>query len=122
MLLHYAGEHVITIVNANADSHGGHGQGGGGGTILPSTSAKLDLLLVIDNSRGMADKQAVLAEAVPDLVERLVNPLCVDSGGNPSAQQPADPLAACPEPGTARENSPCGPDVGGAFKRPSKSE
>ena len=40
---------------------------------------KIDLLLAIDNSASMADKQAILAEAVPDLVKRLVTPSCVDS-------------------------------------------
>ena len=38
---------------------------------------KIDLLFMIDNSVSMADKQAVLAEAVPDLVRRLVDPNCV---------------------------------------------
>jgi hypothetical protein len=36
---------------------------------------KIDLLFVIDNSISMADKQAILREAVPQLVNRLVNPL-----------------------------------------------
>ncbi len=40
---------------------------------------KIDLLLAIDNSPSMADKQAILASAVPDLVKRLVTPSCVDS-------------------------------------------
>src|SRR3954468_23473312 len=40
--------------------------------------SKIDLLFMIDNSSSMADKQAILAEVVPDLVNRLVNPVCVD--------------------------------------------
>ena len=40
--------------------------------------AKLDLLFMIDNSPSMADKQKILAVAVPDLVERFANPVCVD--------------------------------------------
>jgi hypothetical protein len=39
---------------------------------------KVDVLLMIDNSSSMADKQALLATAVPDLVGRLTNPVCVD--------------------------------------------
>ncbi|HKQ69243.1 MAG TPA: hypothetical protein VJT73_07890, partial [Polyangiaceae bacterium] len=39
---------------------------------------KIDLLFMIDNSSSMADKQALLAKAVPDLVNRLINPVCVD--------------------------------------------
>lgn len=38
---------------------------------------KIDLLFMIDNSISMADKQAILADAVPLLVERLITPLCV---------------------------------------------
>lgn len=37
---------------------------------------KIDLLFVIDNSVSMSDKQEVLRQAVPVLVERLVNPSC----------------------------------------------
>src|SRR6188508_1038129 len=45
---------------------------------------KIDLLFMIDNSISMADKQAILAEAVPVLVSRLVTPICVDADGNPT--------------------------------------
>lgn len=38
---------------------------------------KIDLLFMIDNSASMADKQAILALAIPDLVNRLVAPDCV---------------------------------------------
>ncbi len=67
---------------------------------------KIDLLLTIDNSRSMADKHEILALAIPDLVNRLVNPRCVDKKGSPAAQQPNDPLAACPTAGTKREFAP----------------
>src|SRR5689334_9972005 len=40
--------------------------------------AKIDLLFLIDNSSSMADKEDILAQAVPDLVSRLVDPVCVD--------------------------------------------
>jgi len=41
---------------------------------------KVDLLFMIDNSISMADKQAVLADAVGSLLNRLVTPLCVVNG------------------------------------------
>ncbi len=65
----------------------------------------IDILLAIDNSRSMADKQQILAEAVPDLVEGLVNPRCVDSDNQPSNVQPASPSDPCPE-GTERAFPP----------------
>ncbi|MBI5531431.1 MAG: hypothetical protein HY898_01870 [Deltaproteobacteria bacterium] len=69
---------------------------------------KLDLLLAIDNSLSMLDKQQILAQAVPDLIERLVNPACVDTDtGLPAApqMQPTRPLDPCPI-GTRREYGP----------------
>jgi hypothetical protein len=66
---------------------------------------KIDLLLAIDNSLSMADKQQILAEAVPDLVESLVNPRCLDASGSPVSAQPKSPLEACPT-GSRREFSP----------------
>jgi hypothetical protein len=70
---------------------------------------KIDLLFMIDNSASMADKQKVLAKAVPDLVDRLINPVCVEplAGGkvNPKPDQtPSDPNAPCPA-GLVREFS-----------------
>ena len=52
---------------------------------------KIDLLFMIDNSISMADKQAILADAVPELVRRLVTPICVD----PATQQPTGGNAPC---------------------------
>lgn len=74
----------------------------------PTKVSKLDLLLVIDNSMSMADKQEMLALAVPDLMHRLVNPACVDSTSGvpiPNPQQPAKPLDPCPQ-GSKREFGP----------------
>lgn len=53
---------------------GGAGTGGAGtgGVVGPSTSDKIDLLFVIDNSRSMADKQRVLSDSLPTLVTGLV--------------------------------------------------
>ncbi|MEO7330603.1 MAG: hypothetical protein ABI193_18660, partial [Minicystis sp.] len=66
---------------------------------------KIDLVLMIDNSGSMADKQAILADAVPDLVKGLVDPLCVDEKGIPTSAPPKSPLDPCPH-GTAREFEP----------------
>ncbi|MBI4703804.1 MAG: hypothetical protein HY744_22060 [Deltaproteobacteria bacterium] len=63
---------------------------------------EIDLLLVIDNSRSMADKQQILQLAVPDLVGALVNPRCLDADGAPVHPQPSDPTDPCP-PGARRE-------------------
>jgi hypothetical protein len=43
---------------------------------------KLDLLFMIDNSSSMGDKQTLLSLAVPDMINRLVSPNCVDANGN----------------------------------------
>lgn len=51
--------------------------------IRQSRIDKVDLLLVLDNSAGMLDKQQLLAQSLPLLVQRLVTPMCVDSEGNP---------------------------------------
>lgn len=66
---------------------------------------KIDLLLMLDNSRSMADKQLILAAAVPDLVSGLVNPKCIDDAGVPAQTQPGGPLEGC-APGTKREFPP----------------
>jgi hypothetical protein len=66
---------------------------------------KIDLVLGIDNSRSMADKQQILALAIPDLVKGLVNPRCLDENNVPAATQPAGPLEMCPA-GTKREFEP----------------
>lgn len=50
---------------------------GGPGGIRPSE--KIDLLFVVDNSSSMADKQAIFKRTIPDLIDYLVNPPCLDS-------------------------------------------
>src|SRR6516162_1865621 len=45
---------------------------------------KIDLVFMIDNSASMADKQQILADAIPDLVNRLVDPICVNPDGSDS--------------------------------------
>lgn len=61
---------------------------------------KIDLLIMVDNSASMADKQRILADAVPDLLEGLVKPKCVDPETRQPTGQLADPTKsdeqACP--------------------------
>src|SRR5262245_41904906 len=74
--------------------------------LTQSAVDKIDFLLMIDNSRSMADKQRILELAVPLLVQPLVNPRCVDpedgdldldeDGVDDTFTQPTDPLATCP--------------------------
>ena len=56
---------------------------------------KIDILLTIDDSASMKDKQELLARAVPDLVDSLANPACVDEDGA-VVLRPATPLSDCP--------------------------
>jgi hypothetical protein len=42
---------------------------------------KLDVLFMIDNSSSMGDKQDLLAAAIPDMINRLVAPNCLDANG-----------------------------------------
>ncbi|MDB5221248.1 MAG: hypothetical protein JWO86_9175 [Myxococcaceae bacterium] len=73
-------------------SDGSGGSGGsapsdgieGVGTVPTGTqkvASKVDLLLVIDDSRGTLDKQQLLRSSLPDLLTRLVSPRCIDSAG-----------------------------------------
>jgi hypothetical protein len=66
--------------------------------ISQSRVDKIDLLFMVDNSVSMADKQQILQAAVPDLVGRLVNPVCVDSAGNqyPNETAALGPNDECP--------------------------
>ena len=74
--------------------------------LTQSSVDKIDIVLDIDNSRSMADKQEILAKAVPDLVAGLVNPRCLDQNNIPANMQPAGPLDPCPLAGTKREFEP----------------
>jgi hypothetical protein len=67
---------------------------------------KIDLVLVVDNSASMADKQYILSLAIPDLIVGLVNPKCIDDkSGQPTATQPAGPTELCPA-GSTRDFPP----------------
>lgn len=89
-----------------AVSIGSGGNGGeGGGQLGPRSTDRVDLLLTIDNSRSMADKQVILQLAVEELMTSLVNPRCVDADGSPTAAQPETGEDPCP-PGATRPFSP----------------
>lgn len=83
---------------AGASGSGGSGVGGSGtggsstggsGGVIPSTGVadKVDVLVMVDNSISMADKQVVLAEALPGLVNALTAPP-IDSGTGQPAFKP----------------------------------
>lgn len=86
---------------SSTGSAGGGGDGGGGGS--QQTASKVDLLFVIDNSRGMGDHQAALSAGVRHLLDGITNPPCVDGGGVVS--QPAAPTEPCPG-GSVRRHAP----------------
>ena len=65
----------------------------------------VDLLLVVDNSRGMRDEQQLFVSAAAELVESLASPRCVDAAGRPVGTRPQTPTAPCPA-GSAREHEP----------------
>ncbi len=48
-------------------------------TVTENSVNKVDILFDIDNSASMGDKQALLELAVPDLINRLVNPNCLSN-------------------------------------------
>jgi hypothetical protein len=56
---------------------------------------KIDLLLAIDNSPSMGDKQQILAAAIPTLVNGLLNPACVDASTGVVGARPASPFDSC---------------------------
>ncbi|HTV22458.1 MAG TPA: hypothetical protein VMG12_27405, partial [Polyangiaceae bacterium] len=73
----------------------------GGGVRL---SDKIDLLFVVDNSVSMGDKQQIFSAAIPDLLERLVNPPCLNVDLTQTLQ-PATADEACPS-GFRRQFAP----------------
>ncbi len=85
------------------DTAGG-GDAGGAGPISSTEQVelvrdkvpnKLDLLMMIDNSISMADKQHLLADAMQHLVNRLVQPRCLDQQRMPTGTQ-ATKGGVCP--------------------------
>jgi hypothetical protein len=80
------------------------GDAGGDGPVEPRDQVelvrdkvpnKLDLLMMIDNSISMKDKQHLLADAMLHLVSRLVQPRCLDEQGVVTGKQ-ATPAGVCP--------------------------
>lgn len=71
-----------TSGGTGGDASGGTSLGGASGDAVTkltvSTIDQVDLLFVVDNSVSMADKQVLLVQAVPKLIERLVTPDCID--------------------------------------------
>lgn len=62
-------------------------------TVVPQPAIdKVDLLVMVDNSSSMADKQRILGDAVPDLLRGLVEPKCVDKKTRVPTGTRADPL------------------------------
>jgi hypothetical protein len=56
---------------------------------------KLDLLMMIDNSISMRDKQHLLADAMEHLVNRLVQPNCLNEEGEQTGAR-SSPNGVCP--------------------------
>ncbi|HMJ10368.1 MAG TPA: hypothetical protein VK524_03125, partial [Polyangiaceae bacterium] len=57
---------------------------------------KIDLLFMIDNSVSMQDKQQTLIAALPELVDRLITPICIGQNGQPTGQR-SDQEGNCPQ-------------------------
>ncbi len=83
----------LVFATSSSGSGGGGGSGGGSGTCDVS---RVDLVIAVDNSRGMGHKQFFLAEAIPTLLQGLTNPVCIDPSGVVPSSQPATPEAVCP--------------------------
>lgn len=82
------------------------GQGGEGGDapdnplerveiVRDKMPNKLDLLMMIDNSISMGDKQHLLADAMEHLVSRLIQPRCLNEQGQETGTQ-SSPAGVCP--------------------------
>jgi hypothetical protein len=84
------------LVFGSSSSSGGGGGGSGGGSAT-CDSSRIDLVIAVDNSRGMAHKQFFLAAAIPELIGELSNPSCIDPTGAAPPSQPASADDACPE-------------------------
>jgi hypothetical protein len=106
-------------VTVGGGGSGNVGQGTGGTTVPGGGSAgttqvgglpphalrfeptQLDLLFMVDNSIGMAEKQQQLSQAIPALMAQLTTPPCLDANGTPTGENA--PNCA---PGSAPEIAP----------------
>jgi hypothetical protein len=72
-----------SIGASGAPSASGAAPAGASGSLnlaVPNqVTSKIDLLFDIDNSASMGDKQQYLVAAIPDLIDGLVNPNCLDA-------------------------------------------
>ncbi len=62
-----------------------------------TTVDKIDLLFVVNNSFAMADKQEILRNAVPQLLNRLIDPVCVVPSTDPPMVTADSSQGGCPE-------------------------
>lgn len=85
------GPDTNSVFASSSSSSGGGGTGGGS-----CQSSRVDLVIAVDNSRGMGAKQSFLAEAIPGLLQGLANPPCYDPNGVSAPTQPPTPEAVCP--------------------------
>ena len=60
-------------------------------TVSQQAVDKVDILFAIDNSQSMGDKQDILKEAVPDLIQGLLRPNCVERESRAKTGKHADP-------------------------------
>ena len=58
---------------------------------------RIDLLFVISNSESMADKQEILRNAVPQLLNRLIDPVCVVPNTDPPEVTQDSSAMPCPD-------------------------
>ena len=96
------GPDTNSVFGTSSSGGGGEGGGSGGGSC---ESSRVDLLIAVDNSRGMGQKQFFLAEAIPTLLQGLTNPPCIDPNGVAPSAQPPTPEAVCPS-GLVRAYAP----------------
>jgi hypothetical protein len=76
--------------------------------VAENSVTQLDILFDIDNSASMGDKQNLLELAIPDLINRLVTPNCVDAtGASAGSSTVTNGVASCAAfAGTAPEFNP----------------
>jgi hypothetical protein len=95
------GSSGATSSGGDAPTEGGSSSTGGRTSIAPPhPTDQVDILLMLDNSISMGEKQAILADSLPSLLSRLVTPACLDERGSRVATQPLD--GSCP-PGSSPE-------------------
>lgn len=95
---------TASLPEAGADTGGRSENGGSTSHHDGPTAAKVDLLLTVDNSISMAEKQKLFAKTLPELLTRLVNPFCINGQGKLVARV-ASPSDVCPV-GSQREFAP----------------